>query len=192
MSVLKYDALITTQRERLRDALAIDLPGLARFLPSVERIEVLAVHVASDRLERRDRWVGRATSALARRLLPLGTISWTIRSSWQLASCVIVWELEPPALPVSVSGCGRVELGAAPGAQTRVTMSGSVEVGNPARSGVLLKRGIERIEEAISSLVQSNVNSLFEGVSALLQSQSGELAVGASSPWTPAPRSGEW
>jgi hypothetical protein len=172
MTAFDHCHTLVAPLERLLEVLLGDLPQLATLLPNVERIEPLGAEWVLGRLTRRDRWVGRPTSALARWLVPSGAITWIVRSSWQLDPCVICWELEPAPHPLLVAGSGEVQLLRAPEQGTRVELKGTLALGGPS----LLAARRQRIEDTLAALLQRNLLSIFEGAERALSAPGRALA----------------
>lgn len=179
MTVFDHCHTVVAPLDSLLGALLGDLPRLATVLPNVERIEPISAQWVLGRLTRRDRWVGRPTSALARWFVPSGAISWVVRSFWQLEPCVISWELEPVRRPLLVSGSGEVQLAATPEQRTRVELRGTVSIGG---SSVLDDRR-QSIEGLLAGLLQRNLVSVFESAERALSAPPGPGAFAVTNPW---------
>jgi hypothetical protein len=158
MNVFDHCQTVVAPLDSLLGTLLGDLPRLASLLPNVERIEPLGAHWVLGRLTRRDRWVGRPTSAMARWFVPSGAMTWVVRSSWQIEPCVISWELEPTRRPLLVTGSGEVQLSRVSEQRTRVELKGTLAIGG---SSVLAARR-SSIESLLARLLQSNLLSVFE------------------------------
>ena len=179
MTVFDHCQMVVAPLDRLLGTLLGDLPRLATLLPNVERIEPLSADWVLGRLTRRDRWVGRPTSAMARWLLPSGAITWVVRSFWQIQPCVISWELEPMRPPLLVAGSGVVLLSRVPEQRTRVELKGTLAVGG---SSFLAHRR-QRLEELLAGLLQRNLLSVFERAEqALAAAPSAAAAFAAQNP----------
>ncbi len=179
MTVFDHCHTVVAPLDSLLGTLLGDLPRLATLLPNVERIEPLSADWVLGRLTRRDRWVGRPTSALARWLVPTGAITWVVRSFWQIQPCVIPWELEPMQRPLLVAGSGEVHLSRVPEQRTRVELKGTLAVGG---SSFLAHRR-QRVEELLAGLLQRNLLSVFgRAVQVLAGAPSAAAAFAAQNP----------
>ncbi len=179
MNVFGHCHTVVAPLDSLLGALLEDLPRLATLLPNVERIEPLSADWVLGRLTRRDRWVGRPTSAMARWFVPSGSITWVVRSSWQLEPCVISWELEPTRRPLLVAGSGEVQLSRLPEQRTRVELKGTLAIGG---SSFLDRR--RSIEDLLARLLQRNLLSVFERAEQALAAPPGTPgAFTAQNPW---------
>jgi uncharacterized membrane protein len=158
MNVFEHRKTVGAPLDALLRTLLGDLPRLAPLMPNVERIEPLSACWVLGRLTRRDRWVGRPTSAVARWLLPSEAVTWVVRSFWQLEPCVISWELEPTRRPLRVEGSGEVRLSQAPEQGTRVDLDGTLAIDGP---GLLAYRH-RSVEALLAGLLQRNLLCLFE------------------------------
>jgi hypothetical protein len=158
MTVFAHRHTVLAPLDSLLGALLGDLPRLATLLPNVERIEPLSARWVLGRLMRRDRWVGRPTSALARWFVPSTAMTWVVRSFWQMEPCLISWELEPARTPLPVAGWGEVQLSSEPDQRTRVELNGTIELGGP---GFFAERR-QSIEQLLGGLLQHNLLSVFE------------------------------
>jgi hypothetical protein len=89
MNVFEHQQTLAAPLDQMLEVLLSELPSLATLLPDIESIEPLGSRWILGRLERRDRWVGRPTSAFARWMLPAEAFSWVVQSLWQLEPFVV-------------------------------------------------------------------------------------------------------